>query len=152
MSGASSNVVGWSTRLEPVGPLEGPRRPDDVRLDEVIEFWRGDPAAITAGRAVIIGFPQDEGVRRSGGRPGAARAPQAIRRWLYRLTPYDSQAGVGVALHPPLDLGNVRLGGSLEDTQTALGDVVAEILSRGAIPVVLGGGHETAYGHYLGYV
>jgi formiminoglutamase len=135
-----------------VGPLEGPRRPDDVRLDEVIEFWRGDPAAITAGRAVIIGFPQDEGVRRSGGRPGAARAPQAIRRWLYRLTPYDSQAGVGVALHPPLDLGNVRLGGSLEDTQTALGDVVAEILSRGAIPVVLGGGHETAYGHYLGYV
>ena len=25
-------------------------------------------------------------------------------------------------------------------------------MSHGAVPIVLGGGHETAYGHYLGYV
>jgi formiminoglutamase len=40
----------------------------------------------------------------------------------------------------------------LEAAQSALGQVVAAVLCRGAIPVVLGGGHETAYGHYLGYV
>src|SRR5207248_2165684 len=33
-----------------------------------------------------------------------------------------------------------------------LGEVVAAVLHSGAVPIVLGGGHETAYGHYLGYV
>src|SRR5262249_8765321 len=40
----------------------------------------------------------------------------------------------------------------LEESQQALGEVVAAILVSGSIPIVLGGGHETAYGHYLGYV
>jgi formiminoglutamase len=101
---------------------------------------------------VLIGFPQDEGVRRNQGRPGAAAAPDEIRRWLYRLTPLDCQTGVNLAKQTPLDLGNIRIAGSLEATQEALADVVAVVLSSGAIPIVLGGGHETAYGHYLGYV
>jgi formiminoglutamase len=53
---------------------------------------------------------------------------------------------------PPLDLGNVRMTGSLEDTQAALAEVVGAILQSGAVPVILGGGHETAYGHFLGYI
>jgi formiminoglutamase len=51
-----------------------------------------------------------------------------------------------------LDLGNIRVGPELEQAQRRLGEVVAAVLRAGAIPVVLGGGHETAYGHYLGYV
>jgi formiminoglutamase len=50
-----------------------------------------------------------------------------------------------------LDLGDVRVGDDLETSQAALGDVVAAVLAAGAIPIVLGGGHETAFGHYLGY-
>jgi formiminoglutamase len=49
-------------------------------------------------------------------------------------------------------MGNVRIEGSLEETQAALGEVIGAILRAGAVPIVLGGGHETAYGHYLGYV
>src|SRR5207247_1372663 len=87
MSGASSSAGEWSTQLEPV-MLRADRllRPDDPRLGDVIEPWRGDPGALTQERAVLIGFPCDEGVRRNQGRPGAARAPGEIRRWLYRLT------------------------------------------------------------------
>jgi formiminoglutamase len=128
------------------------RRPDDPRLGEIVELWRGDLAALRPGRAVLLGFPQDEGVRRNHGRPGAAKAPNEIRRWLDRLTPWDGEAQVDLTEHPPLDLGNVRITGDLETAQTALGEVIAGILPTGAIPVVLGGGHETAYGHYLGYV
>jgi formiminoglutamase len=51
-----------------------------------------------------------------------------------------------------LDLGDVCCGDELEQTQEALAEVMAAILSAGAVPIVLGGGHETAYGHYLGYV
>jgi formiminoglutamase len=153
MSAASSSGAAWSTRLEPVAPPDDlPRRPDDLRLGEVVEFWRGDPAALRSGRPVLIGFPQDEGVRRNGGRVGAAEAPREIRRWLYRLVPYDCETDTDLGALALLDLGNIRITGSLEETQTALGQVVGAVLTCGALPIVLGGGHETAYGHYLGYV
>ncbi len=128
------------------------RRPDDPRLGEMIEAWSGDEAAITPGRAVLLGFPQDEGVRRNGGRTGAAEAPNEIRRWLRRLTPWDCQANLSLVDPPALDLGNTRIAAELEESQAALGEIVAAVLQRGAIPIVLGGGHETAFGHYLGYV
>lgn len=152
MSGGSSSVAEWFTRLEPARvPHESIRRPDDPRLGDVIESWPGDRAALAPGRAVLIGFPQDEGVRRNGGRPGAAEAPDEIRRWLSRLTTADCQADVRLAEPFPLDLGNVTIAGELEETQAALGAIVAAVLQSGAIPIVLGGGHETAYGHFLGY-
>src|SRR4051812_24066268 len=103
MSGGSSNGAGWSTRLEPVRPPEDlPRRADDPRLGEMVEFWQGDLAALRPGRAVLVGFPQDEGVRRNHGRPGAAEAPQEIRRWLYRLTPVHIDDDIDLAEQPPL--------------------------------------------------
>lgn len=101
---------------------------------------------------MLLGFPQDAGVRRNGGRPGAAVAPRAMRRWLARLTPCDPAAGVDLAEESPLDLGNVHVSDDLEASQAALGEVIAAILTRGAVPIILGGGHATAYGHYLGYV
>jgi formiminoglutamase len=91
-------------------------------------------------------------VRRNGGRVGAAEAPREIRRWLYRLVPYDCEADTDLAAPGLLDLGDVRIDGTLEETQAALGEVVGAVLRAGAVPLVLGGGHETAYGHYLGYV
>jgi formiminoglutamase len=152
MSGESSSEAGWSSLLEPARiPDDLVRRPDDPRVGELIEFWRGDPAALRPGRGVLLGFPQDEGVRRNRGREGAAEAPDAIRSRLYRLTPWDYDTEVSLTDHRPLDLGNVRIDGDLEDTQQKLARVVAAVLEAGAVPVVLGGGHETAYGHYLGY-
>src|SRR5262245_24578116 len=153
MSGESSSVATWSTHLEQVRPPEDVfRRPDDPRLGEIVEFWRGNVTSLTPGRAVLIGFPQDEGVRRNHGRPGAAEAPHQIRHFLYRLTPGDAAADLDLTVSPPLDLGNVRMSGTLEATQQALGEVIAGVLQQGSVPIVLGGGHETAYGHFLGYV
>ncbi len=127
-----------------------PDRPDDPRLNEVF----GQPVEIAKslrpGRPVLIGFPVDEGVRRNGGRVGAALAPDAIRAQLYRLTPTDASARLDIRRLDPVDLGNLRVGTSLEESQEALAVVVGAILSARAIPIVMGGGHETAFGHYLG--
>jgi formiminoglutamase len=129
-----------------------PRRPDDPRLGETVQVWSGEALALRGGQPVLIGFPQDEGVRRNGGRPGAAQAPGAIRHWLYRLMPWDPQHGFDLAGLNLADLGDVRCEGGLEQSQAILGEVTACVLEQGAIPIVLGGGHETAYGFFLGHV
>lgn len=146
MSGKSSSAVTWFTLLEPAPPPRDlVRRTDDPRLGELIDFWRGAAAELRPGRAVLVGFPQDEGIRRNLGRSGAALAPRRIRHWLHRLTPWDN-------FDPPLDAGDLRIHGSLEESQDDLATVVAGILGAAALPIVLGGGHETAYGSFLGYV
>jgi formiminoglutamase len=122
-----------------------------LRLGELLETWNGELAAIRYGRPILIGFPQDEGVRRNGGRPGAAQAPAEIRRWLYRLVPGDGSTGTSLRALPPLDLGDVKVDGSMEESQAHLSKIVVSCLERGAVPIVLGGGHETAFGHYLAY-
>jgi formiminoglutamase len=92
---------------------------------------------------VLLGFPVDEGVRRNGGRPGAAQGPQALRAAL---------ANVPVMGEPALaDAGDVPWeGGGLEEAQTRLGERVASVLAQRCFPVVLGGGHEVAWGTFLG--
>jgi formiminoglutamase len=152
MSNASSNAGAWFTQLEPKAPPDMVRRPDDPRLGECVTFWQEGAPELWSGRPVLVGFPQDEGVRRNRGRPGAAEAPATIRHWLYRLTPWDAVHNADLAALALLDLGDVRCSGSLEEDQHALAEGIAAILTAGAVPIVLGGGHETAYGHYLGYV
>lgn len=153
MSGASFGAGEWSTLLElPHRPELLSERPDDPRLAETIQFWDGDPSALRAGRPVLVGFPQDVGVRRNRGRPGAAEAPRELRLHLWRLTNFDAQQDCSLAANSLLDLGDVRVDQDLEASQCSLARVVGAALAAGAIPIVLGGGHETAYGHYLGYV
>jgi formiminoglutamase len=152
MSNASSSAGAWFTRLEPASPPVILHRLDDPRLGERVTFWREGTPELWTGRPVLVGFPQDEGVRRNGGRTGAAEAPAAIRHWLYRLTPWDAVHDADLAALDLLDLGDVRCTSDLEESQQALAEVVATILTAGGVPIVLGGGHETAYGHYLGYV
>lgn len=151
MSNASSSAGGWLAQLEPVSLPEGVRRPDDPRLGECVTFWRQGIPDLWPGRPVLVGFPQDEGVRRNSGRTGAADAPAAIRHPFYRLTPWDAVHNSDLAALRLLDLGDVRGGGDLEDSQQALAEVIAAVLTASAVPIVLGGGHETAYGHFLGY-
>ncbi len=126
-------------------------RIDDPRLSEVIVSSLEEKKTLQPGQAVLLGFPIDEGVRRNGGRIGAAGGPDAIRAWLYRLTPIDAPSGLDIRDVQPLDWGNLRPLRTLEESQRALGQVVGHILAEGAVPIVLGGGHETAFGHFLGY-
>lgn len=91
----------------------------------------------------LIGFSSDEGVRRNKGRVGASSGPAELRRALSRL----ASPGVRVA-----DLGDVIVRGEdLAGAQERLGLAVTSVLEVDGLPVVLGGGHEVAYGSYLGW-
>ena len=93
--------------------------------------------------AVLLGFGSDAGVRRNKGRLGAAAAPSAIRAALGPLAFHLDR--------PVHDAGDVTVtGDALEDGQARAGRMIGGLLDGGALPVVLGGGHETAYASYLG--
>ncbi len=91
----------------------------------------------------LVGFASDEGVRRNHGRPGAVHGPDALRRALAPLAMHGDVAIV--------DAGTVEVAeGDLEGAQAALGRVVGRLLDEHRLVVVLGGGHESAWGSYLG--
>lgn len=98
-----------------------------------------------ANSCTLIGFSSDEGVRRNNGRVGAADAPNALRAALANMA---WRVPKGNHL---VDSGNVICDGEkMEEAQRELGFVVKATLDNGSVPIILGGGHETFYGHYLG--
>ncbi|MBI5155507.1 formimidoylglutamase [Candidatus Poribacteria bacterium] len=123
----------------------------DVKLGQAVRTLRDD-CAFERADAAILGFPTHAGVLRNHGRAGAAEGPAAIRRALYKLNDYDSQTDVSLSAMHIVDIGDVETSGSLEEDQARLGRVTAALLNRNITPVILGGGHETAYGHFLGYM
>ena len=127
--------------------------PDTAEDDPRLGRWLVQNRTVKGARVAFVGFPSDEGVRRNGGRPGAADGPAAIRRALYKLTPdaerFDAFTDL---LEKTADLGDVPVTGDVEADQKRLGVVLAPLLADGVVPVILGGGHETSFGHFLGYV
>lgn len=108
----------------------------------------------------LVGFASDEGVRRNSGRPGAAQGPDALRRALAPLPAHSAPRLVDLGTVAPNDDGDDGRDGpdeagaptdALAAAQRDLGDVVSAALDAHRLVVVLGGGHETAYGSYLGW-
>lgn len=94
----------------------------------------------------FLGFCSDEGVKRNKGRVGAQQGPDALRKSMASLPVHYDQEKIAL-----FDAGNVLCPNQqLERAQQLLGQKVAQLLGQGFLPVVLGGGHEVAYGHYLG--
>lgn len=137
------------SRLSPVSPTQLTPRAQDPRLWEILgKSTREKDAPLIA----ILGFPCDKGVELNGGRTGAAQGPAKIREALYRLAPDAENAAEFAAVAARTkDYGDIKLSGDLAADQESLGLVVGELLTHGSIVVVLGGGHETAFGHFLGY-
>jgi len=93
----------------------------------------------------FIGFCCDVGVQINKGRFGASKAPQSIRKELANLPCWFNQE-VGI-----FDAGDILSEEcTLEESQVALEEAVQEILNLNLFPIVLGGGHEVAFGHYNG--
>lgn len=93
----------------------------------------------------FLGFCCDEGVRRNQGRVGAVGGPAALRAAMASFAHHLPQ-------HVKLfDAGDVICTNqNLEEAQEQLGRKVALLLQHGFRPLVLGGGHEVAFGHFLG--
>lgn len=93
----------------------------------------------------FLGFCSDYGVKLNKGRTGTAHGPASIRRELSKL-PCSFQEDIKL-----FDAGNISCDGcSLEEAQDLLGKAVSKLLDLNLFPILLGGGHEIAFGHYQG--
>ncbi|UQI39286.1 formimidoylglutamase [Vreelandella venusta] len=121
----------WTGRTDP--------EPNSERWHQKIQ-----PLSPTAAPGcALLGFESDAGVARNQGRTGAAQGPSALRKALAPLAWHRTG--------PAYDAGNVLCeGDALETAQQALADRLAALLKAAHFPVVLGGGHEVAYGSWLG--
>lgn len=91
----------------------------------------------------LLGFASDEGVIRNQGRPGAKDGPRAIKNALAQCPLHTDKI--------IYDAGDIMVkNGDLASAQNDLGEAVALLLRLGLFPIILGGGHETAWGHYQG--
>ncbi len=127
-------LEGWSGRVDPEGELA-------LRWHQIVRAVKSESHPGT----VLIGFSCDEGVQRNQGRPGAVEGPHALRRVLSNL---PSQANELI-----YDAGDVSCqDGNLEKAQFHFAGKVAELIGSGHFVIGLGGGHEIAFGSYLGLV
>ncbi|RDV16378.1 formimidoylglutamase [Pontibacter diazotrophicus] len=121
----------------------------EYRWHQVIKFLdlSGEvpPVPDTKIAFVFLGFCCDEGVRRNQGRTGAVDGPASLRS---AMASFAHHLPSKVMLY---DAGDVLCTNqNLEEAQEQLGRKVAVLLQHGYRPLVLGGGHEIAFGHFLG--
>jgi len=122
---------------------------DAFRWHQVIELTDLNDADVpenVGSGFCFLGFCCDKGVELNLGRKGTARAPLFIRQELANL-PVSFPSSVHL-----VDAGDLVFDeqGSLVDAQHALAVLVEKILDRNLFPILLGGGHEIALGHFNG--
>ncbi|MCG6657249.1 formimidoylglutamase [Halomonas campisalis] len=123
----------WAGREDPEA--------DSLRWHQVVEPLPQAPA--TPGVA-LVGFACDAGVARNQGRVGAAKGPRALRKALAPLAWHR--------LGPAYDAGDIACHGDsdMEAAQGRLAERVDALLAKSLLPIVLGGGHEVAFGSWSG--
>jgi formiminoglutamase len=140
----------WESRYLPPDPTVWQGR-TDIPVDscfyqhmQLLNLLSQKPEKSSPAAFAIVGFKCDEGVQRDLGRTGAFEGPTAIRQRLAKLPVQKPNIVV-------YDAGNVICTDhDLEASQEALAQVIAILLEHNLRPIILGGGHEVAWGHYQG--
>ena len=89
----------------------------------------------------ILGVPE---ARYSPNNEDAKAAPDEIRKEFYKLFYWKKEVAI-------LDLGNLILGKTVEDTYAILADIIAYLLEHKVVPIILGGSNDLAFANYQAY-
>ena len=142
--------MNWESRYLPPDPTVWQGR-TDIPVDScfyqhirLLNLLSQKPEQSAQTAFAILGFKCDEGVQRDLGRTGAFEGPTAIRQRLAKLPVQKTNIVI-------YDVGNIIcIDHDLEASQKALGQVITLLLEHNIRPIVLGGGHELAWGQYQG--
>jgi len=133
----------WQGRTDSEDGSSGKRFHHMVKLVEQNKASEQDACGIT-----LLGFCCDQGVRRNKGRTGAFHGPDLIRQALANSAWHHQSDSGKAALY---DAGNIFCHATnLEESQQALAEQIKSALNKNHKVIVLGGGHEIAWGSFQG--
>lgn len=121
----------WNGRLDSYEEI-------DLRLWQVVQEIK---EAQEAGGVCFVGYDTDDGVVRNLGRKGAESGSNAIRK---AIQSFPQLKGLKVYDYKNLEKKSV------EEAQKEYSEKISDVLKKGIFPIGLGGGHDIAYGSYLG--
>lgn len=112
------------------------------QLGNYVLFYNPEePLDIQDAQIAILGVPES---RNSYKNESCNLAPDEIRRQFYQLYKWKSDVRI-------IDLGNLKIGKSVDDTYEILSDIIAHLVDNKVIPIVLGGGNDLAFANYRAY-
>lgn len=134
----------WDGRIDDVNDI------DSYRMHQVIKLLnledqkslQIDPSKLNI---CFLGYCCDEGIKRNLGRTGAKDGPKGIRNKFANLPVSFADKTL------IYDAGDLFCPeGNMEEIQEQLEIAIEKILNNRLFPIVLGGSHDLAYGHYNG--
>ena len=113
----------------------------NTQIGKIIDAYHDTLPELDAADIVLIGCDEERGQNIASIESGAANA---IRKEFYRLYYWHTDTRLA-------DVGNVKIGASLNDTYAALKTVVGELISVGKTVIILGGSHDLTLAQYQTY-
>ncbi len=107
--------------------------PDDPRIAGKLV------SSVDKADYVVLGYPDDEGIKLNGGRLGSAHGPHEIRKAFYKMT-----SGTLTQLKI-FDAGNIDIKIPLEDRHRVALDTAEKYYASNKFVLSLGGGHDYGY-------
>ncbi|TBW28571.1 formimidoylglutamase [Gramella sp. KN1008] len=143
------------------------KRKGEVKFGEKLQFINnlGDLENNSA-RYVVLGIPEDIGVRANHGKPGTSKAWQSLLAALANIQVNRFNDPENLVLLGELDCKkfmdkaanidasdpnyHIKLGDLIKEIDQLVAELVEKIISSGKIPILIGGGHNNAYGNIKG--
>ncbi len=128
--------------LEPINryELSNDEGYKDTQLGKHIQAYEDEFPDIANADLVMVGC----GEMRGTGGNNNTDAPNAVRTAFYNLFHWHKNVIVA-------DIGNVKVGATLQDTYAALKTVVQELIEQGKRVVIIGGSHDVTLAQYGAY-
>ena len=136
-----------------------------VHLVQTLPNWVNELKQNTC-KYVVLGIPEDIGVKANFGRPGTAAAWESFLRAFLNIQHNRFAKGSAVTILGHLDFkeemtaaatldpakreDKKALNHLVEAIDKEVSHVIAKIVSIGKIPIIIGGGHNNAYGNIKG--
>lgn len=113
----------------------------DTQLGKHIKSYENQLPDITDADIVLIGAGECRG---AGFALNGFEAANAVRAALYNLYYWHAQVTIA-------DIGNVKLGQSIQDSYAALRTVIAELILQNKKVIIMGGSHDLTLPQYHAY-
>ena len=125
-------------------------RSDDLRMGALLtpieSQSSSDKCVNIKHRVALIGYPCDVGVGRNGGVMGAKGGPEALRRMIQKVGPLiNPEFSIDIRCIDFRDAGDIVVGQNLEETHVNITNKVKDVLRKGYLPIIVGGGNDQSF-------